>query len=109
VGQYLDSQRASAAVQTAVETSESYQIEDSDAGTTKSNGNRIRARTARRWLHKLGLEFSTVRKGVYVDGHERDDVVEYRSTKFIPKWKEFERRMVIFKEDGSWELPSGKS
>ena len=32
--------------------------------------------TACRWLHKLGFKPSSSRKGVYIDGHERDDVVE---------------------------------
>ena len=30
------------------------------------------------WLHKLGFKPSSTRKGVYIDGHERDDVVKYR-------------------------------
>ena len=38
----------------------------------------ISARTAQRWLHKLGFDPSSTRKGVYIDGHERSDVVEYR-------------------------------
>ncbi|KAA8908922.1 hypothetical protein FN846DRAFT_1010086, partial [Sphaerosporella brunnea] len=67
----------------------------------------IRARTARWWLKKLGFKFGQVRKGVYIDGHEREDVVSYRNKVFIPKWNEIERRLVIFKEDGTWELPPG--
>ena len=39
----------------------------------------ISLETARRWLHQLGFQFITPRKGIFVDGHERDDVVEYRS------------------------------
>ena len=35
-------------------------------------------KTARRWLHKLGFDPCSTRKGVYIDGHERSDVVEYR-------------------------------
>ena len=35
---------------------------------------------ARWWLKKLGYELTTVKKGIYVDGHERPDVVEYRKT-----------------------------
>jgi hypothetical protein len=34
--------------------------------------------TAVRWLTKLGFKLSRVQKGVYVDGHERPDVVEAR-------------------------------
>ena len=39
--------------------------------------NPISERTARRWLIKLGWRRTAVRKGVYMDGHERADVVEY--------------------------------
>ena len=34
--------------------------------------------TATRWLHKLGFNPTSTKKGVYIDGHERQDVVEYR-------------------------------
>ena len=30
------------------------------------------------WLHKLGYSITEVKKGVYMDGHEHPDVVEYR-------------------------------
>ena len=33
--------------------------------------------TARRWLHELGFEVLTAKKGCFVDGHECKDVVEY--------------------------------
>ena len=39
---------------------------------------KISVRTARRWLHKLGFEQVSSKKGIYIDGHERTDVVEYR-------------------------------
>ena len=38
----------------------------------------ISAVTATRWLHKLGFNPISTKKGVYIDGHERHDVVEYR-------------------------------
>lgn len=31
-----------------------------------------------RWLHKLGFNPSSTKKGLYIDGHERKDVVDYR-------------------------------
>ena len=34
--------------------------------------------TATRWLHKLGFDPTSTKKGVYIDGHERQDVVDYR-------------------------------
>ena len=35
---------------------------------------------ARHWLQRLGYELTTVKKGIYVDGHEQPDVVDYRKT-----------------------------
>lgn len=35
-------------------------------------------RTAARWLNKLGFRLCHIRKGVYVDGHEREEVVAAR-------------------------------
>ena len=34
--------------------------------------------TARLWLHRMGFSYRQFSKGVYFDGHERDDVVEHR-------------------------------
>ena len=39
---------------------------------------------ARQWLKKLGYELTMVKKGIYVDGHKRTDVVEYRKA-FLAK------------------------
>ena len=47
---------------------------------------KISVETARKWMHELGFEVVTKKKGTFVNGHERDDVVEYR--------KKFLRRMV---------------
>ena len=43
----------------------------------------ISERTAQHWLIKLGWRRTVVRKGVYMDGHERADVVEYRNNIFL--------------------------
>jgi hypothetical protein len=52
--------------------------------------------TARRWLIKLGWRRTVVRKGVYMDGHEREDVIKYRNEVFLPAMARFEARMVRF-------------
>ena len=52
--------------------------------------------TARRWLYKLGFRRKPLSKGVYMDGHERPDVVEYREKVFLPAMEKFERRMVQY-------------
>jgi len=45
---------------------------------------RISISTALRWLHNLGFQVIKKKKGTYVDGHERSDVIEYRQ-KFLRK------------------------
>lgn len=40
--------------------------------------------TCRKWMHELGFSVVVKKKGTFVDGHERPDVVEYRN-KFLRK------------------------
>jgi hypothetical protein len=42
--------------------------------------------TAVRWLKRLGFRLARVQKGVYVDGHERPDVVESREKMIEYLW-----------------------
>ena len=63
----------------------------------------IRSRTARRWLCKLGYEYKDVRKDVFVDGHERPDVVGDRKN-FLKKMEELKPYMVEFYENGAIRL-----
>ncbi|KAF8179309.1 hypothetical protein K438DRAFT_1769019 [Mycena galopus ATCC 62051] len=53
-------------------------------------------RTARRWLVKLGFRRTVFRKGIYVGGHEREDVVKYRNEVFLPVMAEYEKRMIQY-------------
>ena len=59
----------------------------------------IRSRTARKWLGKLGYEYKDVRKDVFVDGHERANVVEDRKN-FLKRLEELKPYIVEFEEDG---------
>jgi hypothetical protein len=43
---------------------------------------RVSVETARKWLHDLGFDVLHMSKGVFIDGHERPDVVESRE-KFL--------------------------
>ena len=52
--------------------------------------------TAHTWLHALGFKYKTAKKGVFVDGHDRPDVVEFRNHSFLPKMAEVERRSFRF-------------
>ena len=44
----------------------------------------ISVETGRKWLHELGFFIVDRKKGIYYDGHEREDVVAYRG-KFLRK------------------------
>jgi hypothetical protein len=57
-------------------------------------------RTVRRWLLTLGWRCTRVKKGVYMDGHERPDIVEYRNNVFLLLMVSFERRMAQWKPEG---------
>ncbi|KAJ3978339.1 hypothetical protein F5890DRAFT_1602365 [Lentinula detonsa] len=61
--------------------------------------NPLSLRTARWWLIRLGWRWSLVKKGVYMDGHERSDVVLYCQTKFLPAMAEYEQRMTQYEWD----------
>jgi hypothetical protein len=56
----------------------------------------MKPHTARRWLIRLGWRRTLVRKGVYKDGHNREDVVEYRQDVFLPKMEALEQLMTKF-------------
>lgn len=111
ISEYLDSNRSQGILEEAF----------ADAGIAESDANsilgrpgaadgrktrRIKARTARNWLYKMGFRHCRITKNVFVDGHERDDVVEYRNDIFLPNWLRYRQRMVQFDEDGGYKLPS---
>lgn len=47
--------------------------------------------TAQRWLHKLGYELHSHKKGVYIDGHERANV-KAKWQEYLEIMKGFERQ-----------------
>jgi hypothetical protein len=57
--------------------SEKLQILFSQLGIHKPS---ISQSTAKRWLAKLKWRYSKMKNGMYIDGHERDDIVAYRHT-----------------------------
>ena len=74
----------------------------------------ISLRTARRWLHREGFKYTAHKKGLYFDGHEREDVVEYRQNVFLPLMQEYSKRLVFFEvgnveEESKMNLPPGVS
>ncbi|KAJ6578568.1 hypothetical protein B0H19DRAFT_1208166 [Mycena capillaripes] len=64
-------------------------------------------KTDERWLKKLDWRYGKKKKGMYIDRHEREDVVAYRKA-FCLRWKEYEKRMVLYDNDGNvMSQPSG--
>jgi hypothetical protein len=55
-------------------------------------------RTAVEWFKHCGYRWRDIRKGVYKDGHDREDVVKYRNEVFLPRMVELEPTFV------KWEL-----
>jgi hypothetical protein len=43
-------------------------------------------------MNKMGYHWKREPKGMYSDGHEREDVVNYRQNVFLPRWRDFESR-----------------
>ncbi|KAH8980000.1 hypothetical protein EDB92DRAFT_1954391 [Lactarius akahatsu] len=72
----------------------------SQAGITKLT---ISECTACHWLSRLDWQYGQPRKGMYIDGHEHEDVVEYRKA-FVKRWKEYEKRFHLW-DDNSDLLP----
>jgi hypothetical protein len=96
VSEYWQSQMPSVDRQQEIELlSSSLQELDitDDTTTTTHKKLTIQANTARKWLHKLGYSWKEVKKGVYKDGHEREDLVEYRQNVFLKTWEELKPRM----------------
>ncbi|KAJ6522151.1 hypothetical protein B0H19DRAFT_973643 [Mycena capillaripes] len=58
---------------------------------------KISIRTAQRWMKKMGYRWRRELKGMYSDGHEREDVVHYRqNVSFLGGQVDLEARMRAF-------------
>jgi hypothetical protein len=63
----------------------------------------ISKKTATHWLHKLNWRYQGIWNGMYIDGHEREDVVAYRR-EFVEQWGTYEKCFHQWDDDGH-ELP----
>lgn len=52
--------------------------------------------TARRWMRKEGFQYISHKKGLYFDGHDRPDVVDYRQETFLPAMAAHAERLVKY-------------
>jgi hypothetical protein len=67
----------------------------------------ITLRTGQRWLHNMEWRYGKATKGMYIDGHERADVVEYRKG-FLSRMNEYSKRMTTYDQDGNiLSMPTG--
>ena len=46
----------------------------------------------------MGYRWKRIKKGIYIDGHEREDVVQYRS-KLLDRWYEMQPYVREWEED----------
>ena len=62
--------------------------------------------TTYNWLLRLGFYKSEVKKGVYVDGHKREDVIAYKQEVFLPIIAKLDSytRQYKEKDDGIWTI-----
>ncbi|KAJ3980172.1 hypothetical protein F5890DRAFT_1557948 [Lentinula detonsa] len=62
-------------------------------------------RTACHWLVVLGWRLTVLRKGIYMDGHERVDVVKYWEEVFLPTMAKYECRMARYEGPDQKRVP----
>ena len=61
----------------------------------KEYQSKVHTETARRWLYNLGFGRVHHQKGVYFDGHDRSDVVQYRND-FLATMKELDKKSITY-------------
>jgi hypothetical protein len=57
-----------------------------------------------KWLNRLGFYATEEKKGVYVDGHERADVIEYQQNDFLLKLALLQALFTNYEEDANGVL-----
>ena len=66
---------------------------------------RLHLHTAQHWMHVMEYQYGKPTHGMYVDGHERDDVVQYRMQVFLPLWTSMEGCMMKWTNDNELLYP----
>ena len=95
VTEFVGSQEMGANVQSSLEFAEA----GTDDGEQRPRS--LKARAARNWLKSMGYTWRQAQKGVYIDGHEREDVVKYRQDVFLPALQEVRARLAKWDSDGN--------
>lgn len=60
---------------------------------------KIKSHTAQNWLYRLGFKYKDIKKNMFVDEHERPDVIE-DCERFLKTMEKLKPYMVEFNEDG---------
>ena len=58
----------------------------------------ISERTPHHWLQCLSWHYGAMHNGMYLDGHEHEDVVAYRKA-FVARWKDYEEQFHTWDSD----------
>ena len=53
----------------------------------------ISLKMAQQLMWKLDWRYGKKKNGMYIDGHEQEDVVQYQD-EFLKRWKEYEKCVV---------------
>src|SRR5271156_3679187 len=61
--------------------------------------------TAQHWLRVMGYSWRKEKRGQYSDGHEREDVVDYRQRVFLPAMAQYAESMRKWDQNGE-EVPT---
>ncbi|KAJ3992754.1 hypothetical protein F5050DRAFT_1555801, partial [Lentinula boryana] len=61
----------------------------------------ISLRTAQRWMNHMSYRWKKAPRGMYADGHEREDVVDYRQNVFVPRWEQLNLHTRKWTRDGA--------
>ena len=103
VSEYLRTNQSELALE-ELNTPEELEMSTLSGSTIRSDGSidkqaGIRSSTAYKWLNCLGYKWKEVQKDVFFDGHEREDMVEYRET-FLSEIKSLLPYFLEFSSDG---------
>lgn len=53
--------------------------------------------TAHQWLHREGFRYMKYKKGLYYDGHDRPDVLDYHQNQFLLAMQQYRSHLVEYK------------
>ncbi|KAJ3792524.1 hypothetical protein GGU11DRAFT_693328 [Lentinula aff. detonsa] len=56
--------------------------------------------TAQRWMNRMSYRWKKTPKGMYADGHEHEDVVDYQQNTFLPQWEQSHRHARKWDKNG---------